>query len=331
MKVLTAAILAAILTAVVCFADTEPPEQMQTVQVAVCNVTANSVTVVLRGERVDVQRDAILRSLSDSERCAIDRYMVVHGGDGECQNQRALRNAIEFLTRINQSHFPLSRSPREYLADYQVFTQMLGKIDWFVRLPDRRVTVELPPVHPTERIVYKPVEVPAVNVTVEKPPDIVVTIPNPQLAVSVTVQLPPPAAPIGFVPVQSCGQVNATRSQSVEHRLAGLGIGWTPVTRINIRNNVTAYGGAGGAGGNAYQWQTQGQWQGQHQTGPVVIVKPPPVNPVCPPLPGGPPQPPVIPPAGPTCPPLVPGSPGTVTTPDGVTHPVEPPPAAAGG
>ncbi|MDO8443900.1 MAG: hypothetical protein Q7S80_00100 [bacterium] len=127
-------------------------------QAMVETITTVSATVVMRGQRIDVQRAAILRELSPNEKAAIGAYMAAHGGDGSCQNQRALRNALEFLTRIDQSHFPLSRSAREYLADYQVFTQVLNRVDWYVNLPSRQMTValHLPLFQPGQPVVTSP-------------------------------------------------------------------------------------------------------------------------------------------------------------------------------
>lgn len=117
----------------------------------------STITVAIPGSRETVQRVPQLRSLTAGELAAINAYMAKHGGTGQCQNQRALRNSLEFLTAIDQSHFPLTREPKDYLADYQIFTQLFNRVDWYVNLPDQTIRLPalpdlgvLPMINPTE-------------------------------------------------------------------------------------------------------------------------------------------------------------------------------------
>jgi len=87
--------------------------------------------------KVPVEKVAILRPLSEFEKNSISYYL------DECkwlkgENLAATRAALEFLTEINQSHFPLTRTPAEYMADYQIFTQLYGQTDWYVKAPAER-------------------------------------------------------------------------------------------------------------------------------------------------------------------------------------------------
>lgn len=91
--------------------------------------------------KVTVQRVAQPRQLSAAETASIDAYMVAHR-TMSAQNARSLRAALLFLTAMNQSHFPLTRTPAQYLADYQTFTQMYNRTDWYVNIPEER---KLPP------------------------------------------------------------------------------------------------------------------------------------------------------------------------------------------
>jgi len=166
-------------------------------------------------------------------------------------------------------------------------------------------------------LIYRQVEVPAVDITIVRPAELVVTVPNPVVEVKVEFYFPPAPLPIGFVPIQSGGQVNALpRRSGVERRLAGVSVGfvWTQPTRINNNVSATATGGAGG-NATATQSQSQFQTQGQEQT--------------CPP---GTPPPPPPPATGESCPPLEDaGVPTQVDPVMGDLHPAAPTPQQAGG
>jgi len=169
-----------------------------------------------------------------------------------------------------------------------------------------------------DRLIYRQVEVPDVNITINRPPELVITIPNPVVQMVINFVLPPPAQPIGFVPVHSGGQVNAVpRRLSVERRLAGVSVAFVPQTKINNNNNVsatggsaTATGGAGGAGGNASASATASAEASatQSQTCPTQPAQPEP----CPPLEEA-------------------GVPTQVDPVTGDVHPQAPTPAQAGG
>lgn len=173
-----------------------------------------------------------------------------------------------------------------------------------------------------DRLVYKQVEAPGVTINITRPPELVVVVQNPVVEMRVEFMLPAPSAPIGFVPVQSCGQINAMpRQPSIERTLVSVSVAFVPVPRVNVS-------------------QTQSQGQSQSQTGGTVNntnINVNNVNPTCPPLPVHPPQPPPLPPGAHG--PLTPGS-GIVVHPNpdpshGQNHgdwvPPQPPPSAAGG
>lgn len=84
---------------------------------------------------VPVQRVAQLRQLSAGEVAQINSYLAARPGLRKSGNYEATREALIFLTQIDQSHFPLTREPKDYLADYQNFTQLLNRVNWYVRVP----------------------------------------------------------------------------------------------------------------------------------------------------------------------------------------------------
>lgn len=104
-------------------------------------------------QRVTVQRVAQLRTLDWWEIDGIDRYMREHKDVGP-----AFRNWVEFDIKIDQSHVAkvydksgkliggkLNRSPNDYTADYQIFTQMLNRVDWYVNIPKQEWPTFCPP------------------------------------------------------------------------------------------------------------------------------------------------------------------------------------------
>jgi hypothetical protein len=102
--------------------------------------------------KVPVQRVAQLRSLEWWEIAAIDKYMCDHPKLGA-----SFRAYPEFLIRIDQSHVEkvydmqgrlvggrLNRTPHDYAADYQTFTQLYNRTDWYVNIPSQKTTLCLP-------------------------------------------------------------------------------------------------------------------------------------------------------------------------------------------
>lgn len=93
------------------------------------------VSDYMESHQVEVQKVADLRDLMAEEVRAIDTEMAKYGSNMSEKNRQALRAAMEFLVRIDQSHLPLTRRPADYLADYQTFTQMLNRVKWYVNMP----------------------------------------------------------------------------------------------------------------------------------------------------------------------------------------------------
>ena len=103
----------------------EVPEMAQPVQVVVTNATA----------QMPVQHVARPRILTNAENLAIADYLAGHRKYLSTENYENLCVAIPFLVAIGQSHTPLTRRPKEYQSDYQIITQVTGKIDWYVNIP----------------------------------------------------------------------------------------------------------------------------------------------------------------------------------------------------
>ena len=193
-------IISLLLTSV-CWVGAQVPDNAQTTP-----AFTPASTVVIPGGRETVQRVPQLRPLTAAEKAAIQTYLEKHGGTGECQNQRALRAALEFLTGIDQSHFPLSRQPAQYLADYQTFTQMFNRVDCYVNVPDRLIQLPLPPALP-EFVPAGPAA-PIVGIRLE-------AIPPPScsasaIAIAVAIIEAPPAVPLAFPKSGLYGQLPYT-------------------------------------------------------------------------------------------------------------------------
>lgn len=123
----TLVMIASVLFCVAVWAQGEPVSQAQTYT-------------------VPVQKVAQLRQLTWSQQKQINDYLDAREvWLRKAGNYEATRAALEFLTRIDQSHFPLTRRPADYLADYQNFTQMLNRVDWYVTMQGLPL---LPPVEP---------------------------------------------------------------------------------------------------------------------------------------------------------------------------------------
>lgn len=111
-------------------------------------VQVNVSTAPIAGQysstaRVSVQRVAQLRRLTVSECRAIDQYLYKYW-QISAHNRQSLRAALEFLVAIDQSHVPLTRKPAQYFADYQTFTQLYNRTDWYANVPQYRLPAFTP-------------------------------------------------------------------------------------------------------------------------------------------------------------------------------------------
>jgi len=93
-----------------------------------------------QGTRVPVQKVLRIRPLVPAEDAAVAVYLQQHKAGLSTQNYTALENALRLLIGVDQTHIPLTRIPAQYLADYQTFTQLLGRTEWYVNL-----SVQQPP------------------------------------------------------------------------------------------------------------------------------------------------------------------------------------------
>ncbi len=131
---------------VVLFVSTAVAQVPEGAQLAACQSPAVTSTT-----KVPVQHVPKLRTLTGDEEKAIQIYLDAHPDLGS--ERQVTDNAIRFLTALGQSHFPLTRKPYEYAVDYQIFTQGLGQVDWYVNLPGARDWPEFTPVGPAPPIV----------------------------------------------------------------------------------------------------------------------------------------------------------------------------------
>ena len=119
-----------------------------------------------QGTRVPVQKVLRIRPFVPAEDAAVGTYLQQHKAGLSSQNYTALDNALRLLIGVDQTHIPLTRTPAQYMADYQTFTQLLGRTDWYVSLPsqpvpqitERTVTVErqVPVMVPITQVVTIP-------------------------------------------------------------------------------------------------------------------------------------------------------------------------------
>jgi len=99
--------------------------------------------------RLPVQKVLQIRPLTAAEDAAVAAYIQQYKAGLTSQNYVALGNALRLLIGVDQTHVPLTRTPAQYMADYQTFTQLLGRTDWYVNLP-----IQQPP---APQIVERPV------------------------------------------------------------------------------------------------------------------------------------------------------------------------------
>ena len=91
-----------------------------------------------QGQRVPVQKILRIRPLVPAEDAAVAAYLQQHKVGLTSQNYAALENALRLLIGVDQTHVPLTRTPAQYMADCQTFTQLLGRTDWYVNLPPQQ-------------------------------------------------------------------------------------------------------------------------------------------------------------------------------------------------
>ena len=82
-----------------------------------------------------VQKKSRPDPLTNAQGCAVEAYLIKHYDKKDAGNRAALRNALVYLLGIGQSHLPLGRTPKDYLADYQICTQLMEHTDLSVEMP----------------------------------------------------------------------------------------------------------------------------------------------------------------------------------------------------
>jgi hypothetical protein len=161
-----------------------------------------------------------LRQLADWETSAIEQYMAKYGASMSSENRTALRNALYFLVAIDQSHIPLGRTPAGYFSDYQVFTQLLNRVDWYVNVPNQK----FPPFYPSGgQAPYQPLQLELLPQVCYQPGNPCLTpwpqtvcsqsfgksaYITPEMPYTTTVQRPAPGFAVTSAPCVRCKQVH---------------------------------------------------------------------------------------------------------------------------
>lgn len=204
-----------LVAAALAVAETIEVEPMQAVNPPVGSMT--------RTTKVEVQRQQQLRTLTAGEERAIAAYMAAYGPRMDAENRKALEASLRFLVAIDQSHVPLTRRPNDYLADYQIVTQMMNRVDWYVNVPVAEsfrlpalgesvvvptAPVKLAPLAPVPTLSAVPLALTPVSLELTKPPALVC-----------------PKPLIGFTPILGGGQVDRQAGPRLERELANIGAG----------------------------------------------------------------------------------------------------------
>lgn len=143
---------------------------------AITAVPTPLVTTILQSAGTTsqtVQHRTRVRPLTAEEENAVSAYLCKHRQGFTGDNYAATDNALHFLLGINQSHLPLTRTPAQYMADYQTFTQLLGLTDWWVDIPTPQLVIPplglLPAVNPSQSVQLTPVHLNLANVNCTQP------------------------------------------------------------------------------------------------------------------------------------------------------------------